>query len=61
MYTSLLEYIRCGDTAIAGAVDVKQKVKELSMLDNTINKTGFQLQFEVYKVLMLTVDHVCFN
>ncbi|XP_065886416.1 uncharacterized protein [Dysidea avara] len=46
VYTSLLEYISCGDTSITGAADVKQKVKELSILDHAVNKTGFQLQFE---------------
>ena len=47
VYTALLEFITCGDTSIAGAETLKQKVTELSGIDHSVNKTGFQLQFEV--------------
>ena len=47
VYTALLELITCGDTSIAGAETLKQKVTELSNIDHSVNKTGFQLQFEV--------------
>ena len=46
-YTALLEFIICGDTSIAGAETLKQKVTELSGIDHSVNKTGFHLQFEV--------------
>jgi len=46
VYTSLLEFITCGDTSIAG-VEISKKITELSAIDHSVNKTGFQLQFEV--------------
>ena len=48
IYTALLEYIACGDTSIAAPTkSVKDKVKELSSVDPSTNKTGFEMQFEV--------------
>jgi len=49
-----MEFITCGDTSIAGAETLKQKVINLSGVDHSINKTGFQSQFEVniYLIIM---------
>ena len=58
VYTALLESIICGDTSIAGAETLKQKVKGLSAIDYSVNKTGFQLQFEVtslYNVIIISL------
>ena len=47
VYNALLEFITCGDTSIAGAETLVQKVIELSAIVHSVNKTGFQIQFEV--------------
>ena len=55
VYTALLEFIICGDTSIAGAEALKQKVTKLSAIDNLVNKAGFQLQFEVISLYNITI------
>ena len=57
-YTALLEFIICGDTSIAGAETLKQKVTELSGIDHSVNKTGFQLQFEVTCITNFTKSYI---
>lgn len=52
VYTALLEFIICGDTSIAGTETLQQRVTELSGIDHSVNKTGFQLQFEVTYVTL---------
>jgi len=43
-----MEYIACGDTSIAAPTEsVQDKVKELSSVDPSTKKTGFEMQFEV--------------
>ena len=44
----------CGDTSIAGAETLKKKVTELSAIDYSVNKTGFQLEFEVIYITLLS-------
>ena len=44
----------CGDTSIAGAEALKKKVTELSAIDYSVNKTGFQLDFEVIYITLLS-------
>ena len=58
VYTALLEFIICGDTSIAGTETLKQKVTKLSGIDHSVNKTGFQLQFEVTYVTNRTKSYI---
>jgi len=51
VYTALLEFVTCGDTSITGAETLKQKITELSAINHSVNKTGFQLQFEVNMII----------
>ena len=53
IHMALLEYINCGDTSIAAPINnVQNKIDELSMVNHKKGKTGFQLQFEVYRNLL---------
>ena len=58
---ALLEHITCGDTSIAAPIkNIEEKISELSKFDPEINKTGFQLQFEVYRYWPYQkLIHVC--
>ena len=61
VYTALLEFITCGDTSIAGTETLQRRVTELSGIDHSVNKTGFQLQFEVIYITLQSYLFILFR
>ena len=60
MHIALLDYIAHGDTSICAPFDdVKDRINQLSHVNSQLEKTGFQIQFEVIMLVNQSAVEMC--